>query len=263
MRNAEGDPIWFVIWIRHHRVLAEVREHQCMYVFDSARSYVVSQDVARLAMILELPVPTFPVVPQQETGSEECGVFVCAYMAMRRAAREIPATSAKISMRPVVDAYEDGVEAMRAVAYQTLRVVRERDVVAGEPRTGDMVLVKWRSDGESELHEEKAVCLDNAGGGRGIISFCMDRGSLLKRMSGTARWAYPMRIRRDFVIEAVSCADAVDHAPRSPPPELTTVPHPAAVPDTNVAVRGVPGSRRTTRLVRRAGSVGSYGAAVL
>ena len=48
--------------------------------------------------------------------------------------------------------------------------MREREVVAGEPRTGGMVWVTWRRDGETEVHVGKAVCLDRVGGRRGMIS---------------------------------------------------------------------------------------------
>ena len=199
-------PVWFVIWIRHHWILAELHDGIYLHIYDSARSQLVSQDVARLAMLLRLPVPVFRIVPQQHAASEECGVFVYVYMMMRRKGREIPCTDVKVSMRAVVDACADGVCAMGKVAEKMMRSLTSDTVRAGEPRTGDVLWIRWRREGESTYHEERAVCLDNIGGRRSMITFRMMNGSMLKRLSGTDRWSYPVRFRRDFLITDVRCA---------------------------------------------------------
>ena len=62
--------------------LRGMEHHACLRVRLTACLYIVS--LARLAMMLELSFPTFPVVLQQEAGSVECGVFVFAYMTMRK-----------------------------------------------------------------------------------------------------------------------------------------------------------------------------------
>ena len=98
-------------------------------------------------------------------------------MMRRRAGREIPCTDVKVSMLAVVDACPDGVCGMGKAAEQIMRRPTSDEVKTGERRTGDMLWIRWRREGETTCHEERAVCLENMGGRRS--TFRMMSGSIL------------------------------------------------------------------------------------
>ena len=210
MQCRPARPVRFVIWIRHHWVLGEYLQDDFFRVYDSAKSLLVTEDLSRLAVLLGLPIPQFPMVPQQETGSEECGVFVFAFMRMLQQEGSIPKSNEKVSLRQVVEVRQEGVEAMASRALDILRAVKPVEVTAGEPRIGDQLKIKWRHVDDTQQHVDVAVCTKTVPGRHPGIVFKLEKRARLRKLTGQQEWTYPMKMRRDFLVESVDVVTAAE-----------------------------------------------------
>ena len=98
-----------VLWVRHHWILAHFPRgiEESVDIYDSARSAPVARDITRLFQQLCLRTPNFKSCPQQERGTDECGVFVVLNALLLNNGQRIPATTAKISLASLRALYPD------------------------------------------------------------------------------------------------------------------------------------------------------------
>ena len=194
-------PLRFVIWIRHHWVLAELIQDECLKIYDSARSQLVEKDLTAMAVLLRMPIPEFPIVPQQLAGSEECGVFVYAFYTLLESGKQIVATNEHISLRPVVEAVRKGDSEMEKAVYLIFNKLKPMGVHAGGPR---YALVTWHRERDSEKHTDVGVITDERKRKRNSCTYLlMEKESRLARLSNEHRWSYPSSARKDFIIVSV------------------------------------------------------------
>lgn len=119
---AVNKPVRFPILVKEHWVAAELNGSE-LIVFDSSPSAPVRNAITKMMEDLELPSPTFRVVPTQLSRSNECGLFTAMYVLARCEGIDIPQTTRPVSLKHLLRARS--LDDFRREARETLKKVRE------------------------------------------------------------------------------------------------------------------------------------------